>query len=314
MSASARIASERISSARIAPRPAFRRAGPSGVGASRGAALLIVLWLIALLTAVIGGFALTARVEHMQGRVLTRGVAADEAARAGLEYAMTRVVDLDPQRQWPPNGTEQRWAFGDAEVTVKIIDETGKVDLNAADAVLLTELMQVVGAEPQLARNLASAIIDWRDPDILSQPEGGAEDAQYAGAGLPYGAKDAPFESVAELELLLGMTPDLFKRLVPHLTVYSGQPRPSQEYASGEVLQAIGVDPEPVLEQRKQPRLPGENGALVGAGTGTYSIESRARMRDGRIAVLRAVVRAGSSGMLGSAYTPLRWERGALPR
>ena len=290
------------------------RQGRAPAVAARGAALLIVLWLIALLTAVIGGFALTARVEHMQGRVLTRGVAADEAARAGLEYAMTRVVDLDPQRQWPPNGTEQRWAFGDAEVTVKIIDETGKVDLNAADAVLLTELMQVVGAEPQLARNLASAIIDWRDPDILSQPEGGAEDAQYAGAGLPYGAKDAPFESVAELELLLGMTPDLFKRLVPHLTVYSGQPRPSQEYASGEVLQAIGVDPEPVLEQRKQPRLPGENGALVGAGTGTYSIESRARMRDGRIAVLRAVVRAGSSGMLGSAYTPLRWERGALPR
>lgn len=293
---------------------ARRRAGASSASSAGGAALLIVLWLIALLTAVIGGFALTARVEHMQGRVLSRGVAADEAARAGLEYAMTRVVELNPQRQWPPNGSEQAWAFGDAEVTVKIVDETGKVDLNAADTVLLTELMRVVGAEPEQARRLASAIADWRDPDILSQPEGGAEDAQYAAAGLPYGAKDAPFESVAELELLLGMTADLYKRLAPHMTVYSGQPRPSQEYASGEVLQAMGVDPAPVLEQRRQPRLPGESGALVGAGTGTYSIESRARLRDGRIAVLRAVVRAGNSGVPGSAYTPLRWEQGALPR
>lgn len=281
---------------------------------ARGAALLIVLWLIALLTAVIGGFALTARVEHMQGRVLSRGVVADEAARAGLEYAMTRVVDLNPQRQWPPNGSEQTWAFGDAEVTVKIVDETGKIDLNAADVVLFTELMRGMGAEPEQARRLASAILDWRDPDVLSQPEGGAEDAQYASAGLPYGAKDAPFETVAELELLLGMTPDLYRRLAPHLTVYSGQPRPNEEYASGEVLQAMGVDAEPVLERRRQPRLPGEGGALVGAGTGTYSIESRARLRDGRIAVLRAVVRAGSSGVPGSAYTPLRWEQGALPR
>ena len=34
---------------------------------------MLVLWLIALLTALIGGFALTARVEALQGRVLVAG-------------------------------------------------------------------------------------------------------------------------------------------------------------------------------------------------------------------------------------------------
>ena len=48
----------------------------------RGVALLLVLWLIALLTALIGAFALTAKIEGLQGRVLHRGVISEEVARA----------------------------------------------------------------------------------------------------------------------------------------------------------------------------------------------------------------------------------------
>jgi general secretion pathway protein K len=305
--------------------PRSRSRGPAAMSARahglargparrRGAALLLVLWLIALMTAVVGAFAMTARVEHMQGRVLSRGVVADQAARAGLEYAMTRVTDLEQNRQWLPDGRPYRWPFGDAEVTVRIIDETGKVDLNAADFTLLAGLIEAVGGERDVARKIAAAVLDWRDPDNLSQAEGGAEDPQYAADERPYGAKDGPFETVPELELVLGMTPELFAKLAPHLTVYSGQPQPNQAYASGAVLAAMGLDAERILEERLRPRLPGEGGALVGVGTGTYSIDSRARLRDGRVSVLRAVVRAGNSGLPGSAYTPLRWDEGALPR
>jgi general secretion pathway protein K len=280
----------------------------------RGAALLMVLWLVAMLTAVIGAFALTARIEYLQGRVLSQGVLADQAARAGLEYAMTRVVDMEPTRQWLPDGREYPWEFAGAEVTVTVVDESGKVDLNGADLDLVANLMQAVGAERNVARKLAAAVMDWRDSDVLTQPEGGAEDADYESEDLPYGAKDAPFETVAELRLVLGMTSELYEKLEPHLTVYSGQGRPNEQYASAEVLKAMGIDPERALTERRRPRLPGETQPLVGAGTGTYSIDSRARLRDGRVSILRAVVRAGSSGLPGSAYTPLRWEEGALAR
>lgn len=279
-----------------------------------GAALLLVLWLIALLTAVVGAFALIARVEYLQGRTLSQGVVADQAARAGLEYAMTRVVDFEPTRQWLPDGREYVWGFGEAEVTIAIVDESGKVDINGADLDLLAGLLQAVGTERGPARKLASAIVDWRDPDSLTQAEGGAEDGDYASEGLPYGAKDAPFETAAELQLVLGMSQELFEKLAPHVTVYSGQGRPNEQYASAEVLRAMGVDAERALAERRRPRQPGEAGALVGAGTGTYSIDSRARLRGGRVSVLRAVVRAGNSGMPGSAYTPLRWEEGAILR
>ena len=279
----------------------------------RGAALLLVLWLVALLTALVGAYALTARIEALQGRVGSRGAMAQEIARAGMEYALVRVADRNPETHWQPNGRAYAWRFDGHDVQVRIIDETGKVDLNQADVPLLSRLMQVLGEPPDASDALAAAIVDWRDADDLSQPVGGAEDGDYAAAGRPYGAKDAPFETITELEQVLGMTPDLYARLEPFLTLYSGRGQPDATYAQGPVLVAMGMDATAWLAQRE---AAGAAGALqlVGTGSGTYSIESRARLADGRETSLRTVVRAGASPVPGSAYTLLRWEEGASPQ
>ena len=279
----------------------------------RGAALLLVLWLVALLTALVGAYALTARIEALQGRVGSRGAMAQEIARAGMEYALVRVADRNPETHWQPNGRAYAWRFDGHYVQVRIIDETGKVDLNQADVPLLSRLMQALGEPPDASDALAAAIVDWRDADDLSQPVGGAEDGDYAAAGRPYGAKDAPFETIAELEQVLGMTPDLYARLEPFLTLYSGRGQPDATYAQGPVLVAMGMDATAWLAQRE---AAGAAGALqlVGTGSGTYSIESRARLADGRETSLRTVVRAGASPVPGSAYTLLRWEEGASPQ
>jgi general secretion pathway protein K len=283
----------------------------------RGAALLLVMWLIVLLTALVGAFALTAKIEHLQGRVLHRGLVAQQAARAGVEYAITRLEDNDPRRQWLADGRDYPWRFDDAELTIRVVDESGKVDLNQADATLLTMLFTVLGTERADAARVAGAILDWRDPDPLTQPSGGAEDPDYASAERIYGAKDAPFESVAEVEQVLGMTPELYAKVEPHLTVFSGRATPDPAFASAEVLQAMGQDAEQVLARRlasNPANDPAGGQMVVASNSGTYSIESRARLRDRREAVLRVVVRAGGNGIPGSAYTPLRWEEGASPR
>lgn len=291
----------------------------------RGAALLLVLWLIALMTALVGGFALAARVENLQGQVMSRGVVASNAARAGLEYALIRVEDQDQRRQWRPDGSPNRWSYAGAEIEVRLIDENGKVDLNQADASLLTALLVRVGegqvGQEQAAR-FAAAIVDWRDPDQLTQPAGGAEDQDYEGAERPYGAKDSEFESVAELEQVLGFTPELFAKVEPFVTVYSGRMRPDPAFASAEVLDALGLNGKDVVAQRQRwnpeaglppPGLPGGE-SLMGERSGTYSIDSRAKLADGRESLLRAVVRLGSASTPGKIYTPLRWEEGAPPR
>jgi general secretion pathway protein K len=275
-----------------------------------GAALMLVLWLVALLTALIGAFALTARVESLQGRV-TRDVArAQQVARAGIEYALLRVADSQPQTRWLPDGRRYQWRYGGSEVQVRIVDESGKVDLNQADAQLLSLLMQAQAVPRAQSETLAAAILDWRDADSLGQPVASAEDADYAAAGLPYGAKDAPFDTIAELGQVLGMTPEITAVLLPYLTLYSGRAMPDASYAPAPVLVAMGVDAQAWLAQRELPLAP-ETAQLVGAGSGTYSIESRARLPDGREAALRTVVRAGGSPVPGSVYTVLRWEEGA---
>lgn len=280
----------------------------------RGAALLLVLWLIVLLTSLVGAFALTARIESLQGRMASEGLVAEEAARAGIEYALVRVNDNDPRRQWRPDGRDYVWRFDRAALRIKIVDESAKINLNLADATLLAGLWRTLGVEQDQAARLASAIIDWRDPDPLSQAQGGAEDPQYAEAELPYGAKDAPFETVAELQQVLGITPELYAKAEPYLTVYGTLQVPDPSFAEGTVLQAMGLNAEAVLQQRDAPVDSGVTQPFVGFGSGTYSIDSRARLPDGREAVLRAVVRTGANRIPGSAYTALRWEEGGIPR
>lgn len=288
-----------------------------------GAALLLVLWLIVLLTALVGGFAVVARVERLQGRVLVGGLEARAAARAGLEYALTRLEQADPRLQWRPDGRPYSWQYADAQLEIRIVDENGKVDLNQADITLLTELLLALGSEPAAAAQVASAIVDWRDPDVLTQAAGGAEDGDYASAGRAYGAKDGEFEGIAELQQVLGVTPELYARLAPHVTVFSGLPRPDPQFASAPVLDAIGLDGAAVIEARAQAdpvtgapaaaSMPGI-GPPGARGSGTYSIDSLARTADGRESLLRAVVRAGQGVVPGSAYLPLRWEEDSSRR
>jgi general secretion pathway protein K len=283
-----------------------------------GAALLLVMWLIALLASLIGAFALSARVERLQERVLSRGVIAGEAARAGLEMTLVRVGDPDQRRRWVPDGRTYHWQYDGIPVDVQVTDEQGKVDINAADPALLAALFRAVEVPTDQAARLASAMVDWRDADSLTQADGGAEDPQYEEAGLPYGAKDAPFETIAEAEQVLGMTPAIYARVRDFLTVYTGQGTPDQAFAAAPVLTAMGLDGEALVNARQAQRsatgAPLDPSGMGGDGSGTYSIQSVARLREGRTAGIRGVVRSGGNGAPGSAYTALDWEEGTTAR
>lgn len=282
-----------------------------------GAALVLVLWLVLLLTAVVSAFALTAKVEHLQGRVFAETAVAQEQARAGVEYALSRLQGRDGQPPWQPDGRRYRWQFQGDRIDLHIVDEAGKVDLNLADATLLAALLGAVGTEPAQAQQLAGAIMDWRDRDDLHQPAGGAENADYAAAGFPYGAKNMPFESSGELQRILGIGPALYAQLEPVVTVF-GASRPDPRFAPAPVLTALGLDAPLLMAQRGTADVlagPGDSVASTrGVGSGTYSIESRVHLRGEREAVLRVVVRSGPSGVPGAAYTVLRWEQGTVSR
>lgn len=282
-------------------------------GHERGAALVLVLWLVALLTALVGAFALSARIEHLQQRVQDDAGRAHEIGRAGVAYAMSRLR-ADPLRPpWQPDGRSYRWRYDGVQVDIRVEDETGKVNINLADPALLQAFLQAMEVPADLSGRLAGAIVDWRDADDLSPPGGGAEAADYVAAGLPHGPRNGPFETLGELQRVLGMTPELFQRMRPFITLHGRQSRPDPRFAQGPVLLALGLDADAILAQRRQQQadpddVPGAS-AFAG-GSGTYSIECRVTDERGRIALIRAVVRNGRSGTTGQAYTMLQWEQG----
>jgi general secretion pathway protein K len=280
-----------------------------------GAALLLVLWIIVLLTGIITVFALGARTESLQGRTLARGAGARYAAESGVEVAAFHMQGAGGDSRWVPDGRANDFSFAGHRLRVRVVDESAKVDLNVAAPDLLVGLLQAVDVDLERARRLSGAIQDWRDGDDLLNAEGGAEDPQYVAAKLPYGAKDRPFETLSELRLVLGMDPALFAKLRPHLTVYSGLARPNPAFASKQVLEALGLNEEQVAQTlgQREPAPPGAEAATtptVAQGTGTYSISSLATRPDGTRVQVQAAIRIGGGGGFGQLYLPLSWRVG----
>jgi general secretion pathway protein K len=280
---------------------------------TRGAALLLVLWVLVLLTGLVAVFAVTARTESLQGRYLARSVAARYLAEAGIEVAALRLSSDDATRMWLPDGRPYRFVLDGAQVEVRVRDESGRVDLNAAAPELLAALVVAVGGDPAKAAAIGAAIQDFRDGDNLLSPGGGAEDPDYASADLPYGAKDRAFESVTELQQVLGIDHALYVKLAPHVTINTGLARPEATFADGPVLRALGLggaQVDAILAGREPVDPTAPVAPLAGSGTGTYSISSRATRPDGTRAVVHATVRLGATSGLGQLYTPLAWRVG----
>lgn len=287
-----------------------------------GAAFLLVLWLLALLTILLGSFALMARTESLQARHLFDTTTARYAAEAGINRAVYQMAIADPQQRWTPDGRKYELEFEQAQLVLEITDEGGLIDLNASDTRTLSNLMLAHGLGQDEADALADAILDWRDTDDLVSPNG-AEDPDYDAQGYAYGAKDGPFDTVSEVQQVMGMTQELYERIAPALTIYSGQPVPNPAYAPEQVLRSlIGMNDElarQILEARHAwdplsgappPVLPDGTPLMVQGGSGTYSIAARATLPNGAWTELVATVRLGGAGVSGLAYTVLRWQDG----
>jgi len=295
-------------------------AGAFPVRSSRGIALIVVLWMLVLLTVVIGTFSVLARTESLQARFLFDTTDARYAAEAGIHRAVVELRNPDLETRWVADGRPYVFEFGGAEVEVTITDETGLIDVNAAAQAqpeLLLNLFESVGVEPQSAQMLADAIQDWVDPDDLSRPLG-AEIDQYQSAGYPYGPANAPFASVDELQQVIGMSWELFRAVEASLTIHSGRANFNPAFAPVSVLQTLpDMDMETAqlfIEERSQYH-PGDAMQLMlpdgtpvnqrGGGL-THTIESRATLEGGTWSRITATIRLGTDSR-GRPFRVVRW-------
>jgi general secretion pathway protein K len=200
--------------------------------------LAYVIWGIGLLSYIAVSLLWSGNVSYRLARNVTEAAELEATFEATINRAILGLLDGRYDRRWRVDGVAQEFIFGGARVRVAIQDELGRIDLNHADGVLLIGLFQSVGLDSFSASRLVDKILDWRDSSGLKRLNGAtAED--YRAAGLAYGPRNGPFQSVDELKLVMDMTPELFQRVEPALTVYSGRQFIDPQFAPREALLAL---------------------------------------------------------------------------
>ncbi|MBQ4854998.1 general secretion pathway protein GspK [Rhodanobacter sp. B2A1Ga4] len=274
----------------------------------RGVALLLVLWACTLLAILLGGYAALARTEGLQARYQFARTQAHYAAEAGLMRALYALQDPRPKQHWAGDGRPYAFSYDRATVVVRAIDESGKVDLNAASPEVLRGLFQAAGLKAAEAQALTGRVLDWRNPIVL-EGDAASQRAIYKAGGRDYGPRGGPFASIEELQMVLGMTPALYRQMAPAVTIWAGTTSPDPNTAPPLALAAIpGMTPEQLSQiQAVRQRNAADPRLVLNNGT-THSIRSEATLADGTRAILRATVRlqAGQA----QPYMVLRWQEG----
>ncbi|HEY1837714.1 MAG TPA: hypothetical protein VGG36_08670 [Rhizomicrobium sp.] len=219
------------------------RKAESAAKAERGWALVAVLWTLAILSMMAAASqALTvasARVTHLAND----NARIDADVRAGVVRAILALEDPRIAARWRVDGMPQTFVFDGLAMSVRIQDTAGLIDLNVADDDALQGLFISAGLPADAAKTLTANVIDWREPvggdDADQSRTQGTTDARYAAAQLGYMPRHNPFQTVDELKLVIGMTPALFARVAPALTVYSRDSDVDEQTAPVIVLNAL---------------------------------------------------------------------------
>ncbi|TFH17132.1 MAG: hypothetical protein E4H02_03750 [Lentisphaerales bacterium] len=214
-------------------------------GRNSGSVLIIVAWTLLALSVL----SLAVSV-HVSANLRTAGSLASRcetyyAARAGVAVAIASVSG--ETNGWdgfeePWHGDEKRFSrvqVGRAMFTVScsnrwdeagsvsalgLVDEEGKVNVNAATnalgAELLRSLMELAGnMDRDEAERIAACVADWIDGDDEPR-KNGAENGYYMGLGRPYRCHNDRIDSLAELRFVRGINGELFEKIQKHMTVF----------------------------------------------------------------------------------------------
>ena len=180
-----------------------------------GFALLIVLWTLGLLSLLISQLAGSGRQAIRLASSLRAQAELQAMADGGLQEAGFHLAAAG-NAHWPANGVLHERRQDGTLIRMRVTSEAGRVNPGIASLELLTALVHACGADVPRATAIGSAMVAWRFPSA----QGGYGITAYRQAGRAYGPPGQPFESIDELGLVLGMTPELLACLAPHLSLY----------------------------------------------------------------------------------------------
>jgi general secretion pathway protein K len=289
------------------PRENRRRRSDSGF------ALIIAVWGVGLIAFLILSFVSAANL-----RIRSTLNEVGSAQASALATAAVNIAILDRELAGPANAP--RFPYNGAPsicslpqgalAAIAVEDERGKIDLNAASEANLEEFFVHFSPSAEQAREIAEAIIEFRTPAIGNDSK--ATDSE-AGSSQPLPPKHAAFQTALELDQVRGVTPDLFARVLPFVTVHSGLAEIDRSAASPiliAILSGAGSDGTDGLPNDIFPNdAPLGDSPLQSLANGTFLIHVDVRMTNGTRQSQEAVV--GMNGTDGSgSFSIKEWRRG----
>ena len=275
----------------------------------RGLALVLVLWLVALLALMAGSYAYQVRTETRvigTAREVAEGRALARAAVARAAFGLVEAQARGEEPSFPLNGSPWGLELDGRRVQIRVIGATGLLDLNQASDALIETVLVRAGVDPGLSAVVPDRLADWRDGDDLLALNG-AEDRDYRQAGRPEGAKDAPFEHPEEIGQVLGVDRAMADRLAPLITVHGGAGL-SPAHVPREILALFepgyGEGSAPLDAEAARSVIPAHLQAAAGQPR-AYHLNLTVGRKAGRPRVFRAVIRLQDGD--DRAYEMLQW-------
>lgn len=221
----------------------------------RGSMLVIALWVFSMLCVLAVSLGFGVRQKATLLLRLSTLDAVYPIAYSGVERAKS-MVEEDQDKTLDYLG--DAWALSPASQTgnprieggsfryvsdkiSSIVDEERKIDLNATTVPILSRLLEEVsGLSKEKSSELAYNLLDWADSDaFFGHPQYGAEASYYEDLHEPYTAKNGEYETIDELLLVKDVTPEIFDKIRPYVTVY-GAGKVNLNTAPRAVLAALG--------------------------------------------------------------------------
>jgi general secretion pathway protein K len=264
----------------------------TGGDSRRGMVLVIVLWTIALCSAL--AMAASVSFRSFVGIVVVDQdrVRGDALLKGGLEVAAGLAMD------WPDKpllDRETTFDLSTGRVSVQINDEGGRIDLGKAPADFLAQLLLSVGAPRSQAESVAQSIIRWRSRDeAQSENEDPAKAHNETANEL--------FSDVDQIAEVPGMRPEWVAAIRPLTTVF-GAETVNPLTAPADVIGSVpGVDRDQLqaflATRRSAPNDPARLAAILGPSQRfvaakpqqVVSIKLTALLADGYGAAAHAVI------------------------
>jgi general secretion pathway protein K len=223
----------------------------------KGLALIMVLWVLAVLSVIVLSFAFMARTEVFSTISFRDGMEKKFLAEAGIERGIMELFYRNANKNQMSaiegseivriDGRKYEGELGGSTYSFSITDESGKVNINSltdANGIILNNLLVNLGIPGEDASTIVDSILDWKDADDLHRLHG-AEDTYYQALPVPYKAKNDKFDTLEELLLVRGVTPEILfgsgsrPGLINFLTVFSKGSAINLNAAVREVLMAL---------------------------------------------------------------------------